>query len=133
MRRRSFVIDLEVPVPAGAEWVKIVPTWTPRTAGEDVTPRTRCTVSPTEFRAVPGPDAPDLEGGMLRLSADHSFEAVSRRYLAPDMLIIDDFGLRLLNQQQSAHHVASVSNPNEIPSGGTSRACTDRSSWVIAA
>jgi len=74
MRRLSFVIDLEVPVPAGAEWVKIVPTWTPRTAGEDVTPRTRCTVSPTEFRAVPGPDAPDLEGGMLKLSDDDRFE-----------------------------------------------------------
>jgi DNA replication protein DnaC len=33
--------------------------------------------------------------------ADHSFEAVFRRYLAPDLLVVDDFGLHRLNQQQS--------------------------------
>ncbi|MGE3272397.1 MAG: ATP-binding protein, partial [Chloroflexota bacterium] len=33
--------------------------------------------------------------------ADHSFEAVFRRYLAPDLLLLDDFGLQRLTQQQS--------------------------------
>jgi DNA replication protein DnaC len=33
--------------------------------------------------------------------ADHTFEKVFRRYLAPDLLILDDFGLRRLNGQQS--------------------------------
>ncbi|MCL4241186.1 MAG: ATP-binding protein [Dehalococcoidia bacterium] len=32
--------------------------------------------------------------------ADHSFEAVFRRYLAPDLLLVDDFGLHRLTQQQ---------------------------------
>jgi len=33
--------------------------------------------------------------------ADHSFEAVFRRYLAPDLLALDDFGLHRLTPQQS--------------------------------
>jgi DNA replication protein DnaC len=33
--------------------------------------------------------------------ADHTFEKVFRRYLAPDLLILDDFGLRRLSAQQS--------------------------------
>jgi DNA replication protein DnaC len=33
--------------------------------------------------------------------ADHSFEAVFRRYLAPDLLVLDDFGLHRLTPQQS--------------------------------
>jgi DNA replication protein DnaC len=33
--------------------------------------------------------------------ADHSFEAAFRRYLAPDLLFLDDFGLHRLSQQQS--------------------------------
>ncbi len=33
--------------------------------------------------------------------ADHSFETVFRRYLAPDLLVIDDFGLHRLTQQES--------------------------------
>ena len=33
--------------------------------------------------------------------ADHTFEKAFRRYLAPDLLILDDFGLRRLNAQQS--------------------------------
>jgi DNA replication protein DnaC len=33
--------------------------------------------------------------------ADHSFEAAFRRYLAPDLLVLDDFGLHRLSQQQS--------------------------------
>jgi DNA replication protein DnaC len=33
--------------------------------------------------------------------ADHSYEAQFRRYLAPDLLILDDFGIHRLNQQQS--------------------------------
>ena len=33
--------------------------------------------------------------------ADHSFEAAFRRYLTPDLLVVDDFGLHRLNQQQS--------------------------------
>lgn len=34
--------------------------------------------------------------------ADHSTERVMRRLLAPDVLIVDDFGLRRLDQQQSS-------------------------------
>ena len=33
--------------------------------------------------------------------ADRSFEAAFRRYLAPDLLIVDDFGLHRLSQQES--------------------------------
>ena len=33
--------------------------------------------------------------------ADHSFEEVFRRYLAPDLLVVDDFALHRLTQQQS--------------------------------
>jgi DNA replication protein DnaC len=33
--------------------------------------------------------------------ADHSFEEVFRRYLAPDLLVVDDFALHRLSQQQS--------------------------------
>ena len=33
--------------------------------------------------------------------ADYTFEKVFRRYLTPDLLILDDFGLRRLNAQQS--------------------------------
>jgi DNA replication protein DnaC len=33
--------------------------------------------------------------------ADHTFEKVFRRYLAPDLLILDDFGLQRLTAQQS--------------------------------
>jgi len=33
--------------------------------------------------------------------ADHSFEAAFRRHLAPDLLLVDDFGLHRLSQQQS--------------------------------
>ncbi|MBA4180747.1 MAG: ATP-binding protein [Anaerolinea sp.] len=40
--------------------------------------------------------------------ADHSFEAAFRRYLAPDLLILDDFGLQRLNQQQSEDLYALV-------------------------
>jgi DNA replication protein DnaC len=34
--------------------------------------------------------------------ADHSFERAFRRYLAPDLLILDDFGLHRLSAQQSS-------------------------------
>jgi DNA replication protein DnaC len=34
--------------------------------------------------------------------ADHSFEKVCRRYLAPELLILDDFGLHRLTAQQSS-------------------------------
>ena len=40
--------------------------------------------------------------------ADHSFETVFRRYLAPNLLIVDDFGLQRLNQQQSEDLYALV-------------------------
>ena len=33
--------------------------------------------------------------------ADHSYDTQFRRYLAPDLLILDDFGIHRLNQQQS--------------------------------
>ena len=39
---------------------------------------------------------------LLQARADHSFEKEFRRYLAPDLLIVDDFGLRRLSAQQSA-------------------------------
>ena len=43
---------------------------------------------------------------MLRLlhqsRADHSTEKVRRRLLAPDVLIVDDFGLRRLDSEQSS-------------------------------
>src|SRR6266496_115095 len=34
--------------------------------------------------------------------ADHTFEPVFRRYLAPELLIVDDFGLHRLTAQQSS-------------------------------
>lgn len=40
--------------------------------------------------------------------ADHSFEVAFRRYLAPDLLILDDFGLHRLTQQQSEDLYALV-------------------------
>jgi DNA replication protein DnaC len=39
---------------------------------------------------------------LLQARADHSFEKEFRRYLAPELLIVDDFGLRKLSAQQSA-------------------------------
>ena len=42
-----------------------------------------------------------LLGELGQARADHTFEKVFRRYLAPDLLILDDFGLRRLNAQQS--------------------------------
>lgn len=38
---------------------------------------------------------------LLQARADHSFEKEFRRYLAPELLIVDDFGLRKLTAQQS--------------------------------
>ena len=40
--------------------------------------------------------------------ADHTFEKVFRRYLAPDLLILDDFGLQRLSAQQSTDLYALV-------------------------
>lgn len=39
---------------------------------------------------------------LTQARADHSFEKEFRRYLAPSLLIVDDFGLRKLSAQQSA-------------------------------
>lgn len=39
---------------------------------------------------------------LLQARADHSFEKEFRRYLSPNLLIVDDFGLRKLSAQQSA-------------------------------
>lgn len=39
---------------------------------------------------------------LTQARADHSFEKEFRRYLAPKLLIVDDFGLRKLSSQQSA-------------------------------
>ncbi len=74
LRRLGLVIDLQVPVVAGAQWVKIVPVWEAATPGDDITPRTRCFSSATEFYAMPGSDAPDLVGGTLDLSDEDRFE-----------------------------------------------------------
>jgi len=38
---------------------------------------------------------------LAQARADHSFEATFRRYLAPELLILDDFGLHPLTAQQS--------------------------------
>lgn len=38
---------------------------------------------------------------LAQARADHTFEAVFRRYLAPELLIVDDFGLHRLSGQQS--------------------------------
>jgi DNA replication protein DnaC len=38
---------------------------------------------------------------LAQARADHTFEAAFRRYLAPELLIIDDFGLHRLSAQQS--------------------------------
>jgi len=45
------------------------------------------------------PDALLAELGQAR--ADRSYDKVFRRYLAPDLVILDDFGLRRLTAQQS--------------------------------
>ncbi len=39
---------------------------------------------------------------LLQARADHSWEKTFRRYLAPDLLILDDFGLRRLTAQESS-------------------------------
>lgn len=53
---------------------------------------------------------------LAQARADHSWEKTFRRYLAPDLLILDDFGLRRLTAQESSdlyelvverHHRAS--------------------------
>lgn len=38
---------------------------------------------------------------LAQARADHSFEAVFRRFLAPELLVLDDFGLHRLSAQQS--------------------------------
>ena len=38
---------------------------------------------------------------LAQARVDHSFERAFRRYLTPDLLIVDDFGLRRLSAQQS--------------------------------
>ncbi len=38
---------------------------------------------------------------LAQARADHTFEAVFRRYLAPELLVVDDFGLHRLSAQQS--------------------------------
>jgi DNA replication protein DnaC len=39
---------------------------------------------------------------LAQARVDHSFERAFRRYLAPDLLIVDDFGLHRLSAQQSS-------------------------------
>ena len=38
---------------------------------------------------------------LAQARVDHTFEKTFRRFLAPDLLIVDDFGLRRLTAQQS--------------------------------
>src|ERR1051325_11266854 len=38
---------------------------------------------------------------LAQARVDHTFEKTFRRFLAPDLLIVDDFGLRRLSAQQS--------------------------------
>jgi DNA replication protein DnaC len=40
--------------------------------------------------------------------ADHSFDAAFRKYLNPDLLVLDDFGLHRLTQQQSEDFYALI-------------------------
>jgi DNA replication protein DnaC len=46
--------------------------------------------------------ADDLFRSLLQARADNSFEREFRRYLAPELLIVDDFGLQRLTNQQAA-------------------------------
>jgi len=46
--------------------------------------------------------ADPLFKSLLQARADHTFEKEFRRYLAPELLIVDDFGLHKLTAQQSA-------------------------------
>jgi DNA replication protein DnaC len=45
--------------------------------------------------------ADELLRELSQARADYTFEKVFRRYLTPELLILDDFGLRRLNAQQS--------------------------------
>jgi DNA replication protein DnaC len=45
--------------------------------------------------------ADSLFKDLAQARVDHSFERAFRRYLSPDLLIVDDFGLRRLTAQQS--------------------------------
>ena len=45
--------------------------------------------------------ADDLFRSLLQARADHTFERDFRRFLAPELLIVDDFGLHRLTAQQS--------------------------------
>jgi DNA replication protein DnaC len=47
--------------------------------------------------------------------ADHSSEKVLRRLLAPDVLILDDFGLRRLDARQSSDFYRSYSSATAVP------------------
>lgn len=46
--------------------------------------------------------ADDLLRRLLQARADHGYEKEFRRYLVPELLIVDDFGLHKLNAQESA-------------------------------
>lgn len=46
--------------------------------------------------------ADDLFRSLLQARADHTFEREFRRFLAPELLIVDDFGLHRLTAQQSS-------------------------------
>jgi DNA replication protein DnaC len=48
-----------------------------------------------------GPLAPTLPERLALARADHPFAKAFRRSLAPDLLIVDDFGLHRLTAQQS--------------------------------
>jgi DNA replication protein DnaC len=40
---------------------------------------------------------------LLQSRADHTFDKVFRRFLAPELLVLDDFGLQRLSAQQSQY------------------------------
>ncbi|MBM3956604.1 MAG: hypothetical protein FJ313_00955, partial [Gemmatimonadetes bacterium] len=76
LRAVGLVIDLEVPFDAalqGQTTVMVTPTWSPVTATTNVTPRTRCSIGPSQFVAQPRADS-DIANGMLKLNDDTRFE-----------------------------------------------------------
>jgi len=78
MKRLGLVVELEVPFESfmlSTSWVRVIPQWEPAlSSSSDVTPKTRCSVTAKDFRAVPGPHGQDLNDGMLGLDDADRFE-----------------------------------------------------------
>ncbi len=103
MRALGLVFDLTIPVPAsmsfGSIQVRVIPHWTPQTAGSlDITPWTWTTFSASQFR--PLPQGPDYTDGMLDLADGSRFSVIDMDTdLAGDRII--NTGSSLLQLQES--------------------------------